>query len=85
MKIEKLEKLVDTLVTVWAGVSDDRREFITSISVSGKLEKHPDLPRYRIVNDSGNYVYFDPGDILVIANKSNPFKDGSFTVIKIVI
>ena len=87
MKLEKLETLIGTWVTVWAGVSDDRREFVTSISVSGVLEKHPDLPRYRIVDNarinSGDYAYFDAGDILVIAHKTEGFKDGSKTVIKI--
>ena len=83
MKLEKLETLIGTLTTVWAGVCDDRREFITSISVTGKLEKHTDLPRYRIVNTLGDYAYFDPADIRIIAHKSEGFKDGSKTVIKI--
>lgn len=83
MKLEKLETLVGTRVTLWAGISTDRTQFETSISVSGILEKHPEREKYRIVNDNGNYGYFEPGDITKIAHKSEGFKDGSNTVIKI--
>ena len=85
MKLEKLETLVGEKVTIWAGISHDRSEFETAISTSGILEKHPAGEMYRIVNDNGNYAYFNPGDICVIAHKTEGFVDGSNTVIKIVI
>jgi hypothetical protein len=83
-ELEEMSK-VEEVVSVWTGeLLHDRTSFFPSISVCGKLGQHDHVPyRFRIVNDDGNYVYFNTENVNTITVKNDRFKDGSKAVIRI--
>lgn len=79
-----LEGLVNQTVSVWAGVSEARKDFDTAICVNGKLEQHgAQREKFRVVVTDGTYTYFTTSDVVRVINHPLTFKDGSRAVVKI--
>lgn len=78
-----LNELIGETVSVWTGENQDRRKFDPSISITGKLEKHPEEDRFRVVLSEGCYCYFKPPNVMTVAKHPERFKDGAKAVIRI--
>ena len=82
---QKIKDYIGKKVIVYIGLKD-RATFEDSISVSGKLEQHPELnDHYRVTTiDDGTYSYFTDSVVKrIVGHPTHTFKNGAVAVIQI--
>ena len=82
---EKIKEYIGKKVTIYIGLKE-RITFDDAISVSGTLEKHPELnDHYRVITiDDGTYSYFTDSVVRrIVGHPTHTFKNGAVAIIQI--